>query len=71
MLERNVLGEESDKRSVGVDAKRVIAEVDGVEFGEVEDGCEERREGLGNLVEEATGEDVGKVGNLLERKGSG
>lgn len=41
MLERNVRGEESDERRVGVDAEGIIAKVDGMQIGVVEDGCEE------------------------------
>lgn len=64
VLEGDVLGEELDERRVGVDAEGVVAQVDGEELGEVEDGVEEEAEGLGDLVEEATREDVGEVRDL-------
>lgn len=64
VLEGDVLREELDERRVGVDAEGVVAQVDGAELRQIEDGVEEEAEGLGDLVEEATSEDVRKVGDL-------
>lgn len=50
VLERDVLREELDEGRVGVDAERVVAQVDREELRVVEDGVEEEAEGLGNLV---------------------
>jgi hypothetical protein len=64
MLKRDVLSEESDQRGLRVQAEGIVVKVDGVKLGKVEDGGKERGKRLGNFVEETSGEDVGKVGNL-------
>ena len=64
MLEGHVRRQECDQGCLGVQTEGVVVEVDGVEVREVEDRGKEERKRFGDLVEEATGEDVGEVGNL-------
>jgi hypothetical protein len=59
-----VRSQEGDQGRLGVEAEGVVVEVDGVEVREVEDRGEEGGERVGDLAEEAAGEDVGQVGNL-------
>lgn len=60
-----VRGEEGDERRLHVQAEGVVVEVYGVEVGELEEGGQERGEGGGDFREEAAGEDVGEVGDLV------
>lgn len=62
MLERDMLAQEVDEGRLGVEAEGIVAEVDGVEVLEGEEGGQEGGEGRGDLGEEARGEDVGEVG---------
>lgn len=64
VLERDVCGEEGNKGRLGVEAECIVVEVYRVQLGEVKDGGEERGKGLGDLVEQTAGENIGKVGNL-------
>jgi len=59
-----VLGEEVYEGRLGVQTEGVIGEVDGVEFGEREEGGKEVRERLRDLREQSSGEDIGEVGDL-------
>lgn len=43
MLERNVRSEESDERRVSVYTEGIVAKIDGMQIGVVENGCEEAR----------------------------
>ena len=43
-------GEESNEGGLRVKAEGVVVEVDGVEFREVENGGEERRQRFGDLI---------------------
>lgn len=60
-----VRGEEGDEGRLHVEAEGVVVEVYGVEVGELEEGGQERGEGGGDFREEAAGEDVGEVGDLV------
>lgn len=64
VLKRDVGGEESHERRLNVQAESIVVKVDSVEFGEVENRGQERGDGVGNLAQESTGEDVGEVGDL-------
>lgn len=64
VLKRDVGGEESHERRLNVQAESIIVQIDSVEVGEVEDRGQERGDGVGNLAQESTGEDVGEVGDL-------
>lgn len=64
VLEGNVRGEKVGDGLVGVDAESIVVQVDSGEVRKVGDLCEQVSERFGDLVEEATREDVGKVGNL-------
>ena len=50
-----------NKRGDGVEAERVVAEIDGVQVRAFEKGGEEGREGRGDLGQEAGGENVREV----------
>lgn len=43
----------------------VVREIDGVEVGECEEGCEDGGKGFGNLRDQATGEDISCVEDLV------
>lgn len=64
MLKRNVCGEESHEGRLDVQAECIVVEVDSGELGEVEDGGQEGRDGVGDFAQESAGEDVGEVGDL-------
>lgn len=65
MLQGYVRCEERDQGGLRVEAEGVVVEVNGVEVREVEDRGEEGGERFGDFAEEAAGEDVGEVGNLV------
>lgn len=67
MTKRSVRGEEGNKRSLGVEAESVVGEVDGFEFRKGEERLEDMIKCLGDLGEQARGEDVGKVGDLVSK----
>lgn len=56
--------QESHHRCLCVQAESIVVQVDSVKVREVEDGCEEVGESLGDFVQKSTGEDVRKVGDL-------
>lgn len=64
VLEWDVRGEEGNERCLHVETESVVVQVDGVELWELEKRSEEGGKGGWDLGEEATGEDVGKVGDL-------
>lgn len=57
--------EKGDEGRLGVEAEGVVVEVDRVEVRQVEDGGEQGGERLGDFVQEAAGEDVGEVCDLV------
>jgi len=59
-----VSGKERDQRGLGVETEGVVVEVDRVELWEVKNRRQQRRERLGDLVEQTAREDVGQIGNL-------
>lgn len=64
VLKRNVCGEEGHEGRLDVQAECIVVEVDSGELGEVEDGGQEGRDGVGDFAQESAGEDVGEVGDL-------
>lgn len=64
VLEGYVRSEESDEGRLRVQAESVVVQVDRVEVWQVEDGGQEVRDGVGDLAQEAAGEDVGEVRDL-------
>jgi hypothetical protein len=54
VLKWDVRGEESDKRSLGVQTEGVIVEIDRVEFRQGEQRSEKVRECLRNFVEKSS-----------------
>lgn len=60
-----VRGEEGDEGGLHVQAEGVVVQVYGVEVGELEEGGEQGGERGGDFREEAAGEDVGEVGDLV------
>lgn len=65
VLKGHVRGEEGDKRGLGVEAERIVVQVDGVEVRQVKNRREQGGESFRNLVEQTAREDIGKVGNLV------
>jgi len=65
MAQRDVRGEEGDERCLHVQAEGVVVEVDGVQVWKLEKGLKKGRESGGDFGEEAAGEDVGEVGDLV------
>lgn len=57
--------EERDEGRLGVETEGVVVQIDGMQVRQVEDGGEKGGEGLGNLVEQTAGEDIGEVRDLL------
>jgi hypothetical protein len=47
-----------------VQPKGIVIQVDSVELGKVEDGGEQRRDGVRDLAQESAGEDIGEVCDL-------
>ena len=64
MLERHVGGKEGDEWRLRVEPKGIIVQIDRGKFGKVKDRCQERREGLRNLIKQAAGKDISEVRNL-------
>lgn len=64
VFEGRVAGEEIDEGRLRVEAEGVVAQVDGVQVGQSEEGGQEGGERLGDLVEEPGCEDVGEVGGV-------
>lgn len=64
VLEWDMRGEEGDEWCLHVETKSIVVQVDGVEVWKLKESSEEGRKGSWDLGEEATGEDVGKVGDL-------
>lgn len=56
---------ERDKGCLSVEAESIVVQVDGVEVRQVQDRGKERGEGLGDLVEQTTSEDIGEVRDLF------
>lgn len=57
-----MLRKERDKRVFGVQAKGIVAKVNGLEVGAGEEGGKERGEGGRNLFKKAASKDVVEVG---------
>lgn len=57
-------GEEGNERRLCVESKCVVVDIDCVQIWKVENRGEKMGKGVGDFREEASGEDVGEVGNL-------
>lgn len=64
VLEWDVRGEEGDEWCLHVETESIVVQVNGVEVWKLKESSEEGRKGGWDLGEEATGEDVGEVGDL-------
>jgi hypothetical protein len=60
--------QEGDQRRLCVEAEGIVIEVDSVQVWEIEDRGEEGGKRFGDFAEEAAGEDVGEVGDLIGKK---
>lgn len=59
MLQRNVRGEESNERCLGVESERIVVEVDRVQFWEGQQSGKERGKCLRDFVQQTSCKYVG------------